>query len=629
MNGTSLRLLPITTWLPAYRRNALGQDLLAAAVVTALMIPQALGYAAIAGVPVQVGLYAIPVALIAYAALGSSPHVIVGPVSTVSVVSGSIVALRAGGDPERAIAITLALAIMSGVVLIVAGLLKVGWIAEFLSKPIISGFVFGLSVVIIIGEIPTLLGMPATSGNSLARVGGILTGLTSLNPVTAAVGVASLAVLFVGSRYFGSVPWGLVVVVVALVTSSQLDLTARDVAVVGFVPSGLPSPGLPLLALSEYPGLLLGAAGLALVGLAESLSAARLFATKGGYRIDADQEFLATGASNVASGLFGGLGVAGSLSKTAAVVRSGANSQVTGLAAAALSLLVLLVFAPSLRDLPRAVLSAIVIHAVWGLIDVGALRRYASVRRNDIVAALAAILGVLILGTLNGLLVAIALSVLGLVYRSGRVEVEEMGRIKAEKAAWGSVRRHPERLTIDGILILRLSAPLFWVNAATVEDRLIEAVDADPGTRILILDLEATDQLDVTSADALANIIERLKRRDVELYLVRVHHRVREVLRRTGILDTLGDDAMWHTISQGVRKARKVIGVSGWASDDQPDDADGHDEGAHVDADGADIHGRDEASEGPAERIAVDLDDRAAGPDGSTATSRSRSARRR
>jgi sulfate permease, SulP family len=564
--------VPLKTWLPAYDRTNVSRDVLAAFVVTALMIPQALGYAVIAGVPVQVGLYAIPVALLAYAVLGSSPHVFVGPASTVAVVSGSIVAVQAGGDEQVAIALTAGLAILSGVVLVVAGLARLGWVAEFLSKPIISGFVFGLSILIIVGEIPALIGIEASPGNALHRATGIVTGLAQLDPLTALLGVGSLVVLFVGSAFAQRVPWGLLLVVGSLVSASRADLAERGVAVVGAVPRGLPVPGIPAIPLEDVIGLAFGAVGLALVGLTESLSAARLFATQGGYRIDSDQEFVATGASNIAAGLFGGLAVAGSLSKTAAAVRSGATSQLAGIAAAALTLVALAAFAPALRVLPRAVLAAVVIHAVWGLMDVNALRRYRAVRRNDFVASLAALLGVLLLGTLYGLLAAIGQSLLGLVYRSGRVEVEEIGRIEGEKAAWGSVRRHPERRTIEGVEILRLNAPLFWVNAARVEESVISHVDARPATDVVILDLEATNQLDTTSADALARLTERLQRRGIEVYLVRVMHPVRAVLRRTGLLQTLGDDHLWHTISAGVRQARRVHGITGWQASDREDD---------------------------------------------------------
>lgn len=550
--------VPAAEWMPEYRRARLGKDALAAAVVTALMVPQSLGYAAIAGVPVEVGLYAIPPALIAYGLLGSSPQLIVGPVSTVSVVSGSIVAVAADGDPGRAIAMTAALAIMSGVILVVAGLLRVGWVAEFLSKPIISGFVSGLSILIIMGEIPSLLGLPGVSGSAIERFVETVTVLDDLNGATAIVGCAALLVLFVGGRRLAIVPWGLIVVMAGLAVSRFVDLVGNGVAVVGDVPRGLPAPSIPAIPLEQLPGLAFSGAALALVGLAESLSAARLFAAAGRYRIDSDQEFIATGASNILSGLFGGLGVAGSLSKTAAAARSGGTSQVTGLVSAVFVVVVLVFFAPSLNDLPRAVLSAIVIHAVWGLIDLKAIARFARVRRNDLVAAVAALVGVLVLGTLYGLLTAIALSVLGLIYRSGRLEVDVMGKIQGEKAAWGSVRRHPERRTTPGILVLRLSAPLFWVNAATIEDLVMEEVDAAPETSIVILDLEATNQLDATSADALAALIERLRGRDIDIHLVRVMHQPRGILRRTGVLDVLGPDHMWHSISQGVRTARQL-----------------------------------------------------------------------
>ena len=564
--------VPAWSWVPAYRREQLAGDLLAGAIVTALVIPQALGYATIAGVPVQVGLYAVPVALLAYALLGSSPQVNVGPVSTVSVVSGSVVAAQAGGDPERAVALTVALALLSGTVLVVAGLLRTGWVAEFLSKPIVTGFVFGLAVVIIVGEAPRLLGLPGAEGPVLARLLATAQALPELHPLTTAVGVGSLVLLFAGGAVARQVPWGLLLVVGTLVLSDRLGFADRGVEVVGAVPRGLPVPGLPALTFADLTALAIPAVGLALVGLAESLSAARLFAATGGYRIDTDQEFIATGAANLASGLFGGLGVAGSLSKTAAVVRAGGTSQVASVVAAGLSLAVLVLFAPALSALPRAVLAAVVIHAVWGLMDVASLRRYARVRRNDVVAAAGALVGVVVFGTLPGLIIAVGLSLLGLVYRSSRVRVEELGRLPGEKAAWAAVARHRSHRTIAGCKILRLDAPLFWVNAASVEEQVIAIVDADPTTRAVILDLEATDQLDSTSTDMLTSLLTRLRRRDVDLYLVRVLYNARVVLKRSGLREQIGDDHLWRTISEGVVRARRDHGLAK-AGQPLPEDA--------------------------------------------------------
>lgn len=557
--------VPIRSWLPRYRRWWLVGDVLAGLVVAALAVPQALGYAGIAGVPVIIGLYSIPLALVAYAALGSSPNLVVGPVSTVSVMSGSLVAGMAVHDPGKAVAYTAALAIGAGLGMLAAGLLRLGWAAEFLSRPIVTGFVFGLVLLIILGEIPGLLGMTPVNGDVPSRAWQILTSLGTITPTAAGIGVAAVVILFAGARWLPRVPWGLVVLVGAIIMSSLADLSADGVPTVGDVPRGLPPLGLPQVGVDEIPQLLFGGLALALVGLAEGLSAARLFAARDGIAIDANQELVATGAANLASGLSSGMGVAGSLSKTAAARRSGSHTQVAGLATAAIVVLTLVAFAPLLAPLPRAVLSAIVIQAVWGLMDLRALQRYRRIRQNDFISAMAAMAGVLVLGPLYGLLIAIGIAVLGLVYRSSRASLEVMGKVPNEKAAWGSIREHPERRTYDGVLVVRLDAPLFFANAAGLHDRLLELVEADQGVRALVLDLEATSQIDTTSVDMLEELLSALRKRNVDLYLVRVFYSARRVLHRSGFMMELGQDHMWHSISAGVRAARKSLRLKGKA----------------------------------------------------------------
>ncbi|MGZ8689438.1 MAG: SulP family inorganic anion transporter [Aeromicrobium sp.] len=534
-------------------------DLVAGAVVAALAVPQALGYAAIAGAPVEVGLYAVPVALVAYAVFGSSRQLVVGPVSTVSVLSGSFLASFGVAGTAQAAAYTAALALGSGLVLVAAGFARIGWIAEFLSKPIVTGFVLGLTILVILNEVPHLLGVRTPEGQVVERVGALGSSLTrgDAELVTMAASAVSLVVLFGGYRLAPRFPWGLLVLLGGLAMSTVLDLQGRGVEVVGEVPRGLPTPGVPTVDAGDLARLLTAGAALALVGLAEGLSAARLFAGRGDYRVDADQELLASGAANVACGLFGGIGVAGSLSKTAAVSDARGRTQMAGLAAAVLGLVVIVAIAPALSVLPRAVLSAIVVNAVWKLMDFQALRRYARMRRNDIVTALIAAVGVLAFGPLNGLLLAVAGSVLGLVFRSSRVDVEIMGKVPHEKAAWGGIRNHADRSTFPGVLVLRIDVPVFWVTAAPVTDTVLALVDSAPGTRALVLDVEATNQMDTTSADALADLLAALRRRDVDLYLVRVMRPVRAALRRTGLLGELGEDHLWHSISQGVREARR------------------------------------------------------------------------
>jgi MFS superfamily sulfate permease-like transporter len=388
-----------------------------------------------------------------------------------------------------------------------------------------------------------------------------------------------------------------VVLVGAIVASSTLDLAARGVVTVGSVPQGLPPLGLPDIPMSDLGPVAVGGLALALVGLAEGLSAARLFAARDGYAIDTNQELLATGAANMAAGLSGGLGVAGSLSKTAASRRSGGRTQLTGVTAALLVVVVLVALADTLAPLPRAALSAIVIQAVWGLMDVSALRRYRSIRRNDFTSSIAAMVGVLAFGPLYGLLVAVGLAVLGLVYRSSRVETDVLGKVPSEKAAWGSLTDHPERKTYDGILVLRLDVPLFWANASEIHDRVLATVDENPDTHVILLDLEATSQLDTTSIDMLELLLARLRERDIDLYLVRVFYRARLTLARAGFIEQLGEDHMWHSISAGVRAARAASHLTGkphaqavpWPKVPEPDE---------------DVDQPDESTE----RIVLDLD---------------------
>jgi high affinity sulfate transporter 1 len=559
--------LPIRSWLPSYRRQWLRGDLMAGLVVAALAVPQSLGYAAIAGMPVQIGLYAVPTAMLAYAFFGSSRQLVVGPVSTVSVLSGSLVASLGPVDEQQAVAYTVALALGAGVVLVVAGLLRVGWIAEFLSKPIVTGFVFGLTLLVIIGEMPKMVGVTVTDPDVMTRIGTLLSGfLVEWDLATTGIAVGCLVVMFAGGRALPRVPWALILVVASIVASEALDWQERGIAVVGEVPAGLPTPGLPAVGLDQLGMLALGGAALALVGLAEGLSAARLFAAKGGYRVDADQELVAAGAANLASGLFGGLGVAGSLSKTAAAADARGRSQMMSLVTALVAVLVIAVFAPALSSLPLAVLSAIVVKAVWGLMDLDAIRRYRDIRRLDFTAALVGAVGVLLLGPLPGLLVAVLASVLGLVYRSSRVSVDELGRIKAEKAAWGAVKDHPERRTVPGIRVLRISGPVFWVNAGLCTDLVTRHIEGEDEIQAVVLDLEGTDTLDTTAADALAELASSLHDQGVDLYLVRVRYAVRNLLRRSEAMAEIGEDHVWHSISEGVRRARQDHGVTAKAA---------------------------------------------------------------
>ena len=545
--------------LRGYTGRHLPADLLAGLLVAALAVPQSLGYAVVAGVPVQVGLYTLPPALLAYALFGTSRLLFVGPISTVSVLSGSIVRALSGGDTELAVELTSVLAVTAGVVLVAVGLLRLGWVAQFLSEPIVTGFVAGLVVLIVVGEIPALAGLAAPSGGIFERVAVLLRDVGNFHGLTLIVGSTSLAILFVGSRLAPRMPWSLIVLVGGIAASTYFDLSGKGVRVVGDVPTGIPIPSIPIVDVSLWGGIVTGGLAIAAVGIAEGLAAVRTFAPSGAVDPDTDnQEFLAHGAADLASGLFGGMGVGGSLSKTAANARAGAYTQVSGVAAAVVVIAFVLFAAGLLANLPRTVLAAIVIHAVWGLVSLSAFRRYIAVRRNDFLAAVVAFLGVLVLGPLNGLLLAVGQSLLGLVYRSMQVQVDEMGRVEGEKAAWGSVANDPTRRTYSGVAVLRPDGPLFWANANLIVQHIETMARGREHLRAVVLDLEATNQMDTTSAERLQQMLARLRSTGIDLYLVRVFGNVRDVLTRSGFLDELGPGHVWHSIAAGVKAARSA-----------------------------------------------------------------------
>jgi high affinity sulfate transporter 1 len=589
-----LARLPGVVQMRGYQRSYLGGDLMAGLLVAALAVPQALGYAAVAGVGVQVGLYTLPPALLGYALFGSSPVLFVGPVSTVTVLSGTIVKQLSGGDAERAAALTAALAIVAGVVLLTAGLARIGWVAQFLSAPIVTGFVAGLVVLIIVGEIPGLLGLPTPTGALLDRLWGLLSTIGQAHPTTMMIGIIALAVLFLGGRFAPRAPWSLVVLAGGIAVSHYTGLAEHGARVVGAVPSGLPLPRIPAISLSDLGSLITGGVAVAGVGIAEGLAAGRTFAaTKSSspVKLHDDTELVANGVADIASGVFGGMGVAGSLSKTAANSRAGARTQLSGVFAAVTVLLVLLFATGLLSDLPKAVLSAIVIHAVWGLVHPHEFLRFAEVRLNDGVAAVVAFGGVLLLGPLNGLVLAIGQSLAGLVYRSMQVHIDEMGKVPGEKAAWGAVANDERRRLVPRVCVLRPDGPIFWANASSVFERIRAGVQARPDAAAVVLDLEASNQMDTTTSEQLSNLLRDLRERGVDLFLVRVFGNVRAVLERAGVIEELGDDHVWHSIAAGVKAAKRcpamAAALAGASEADaqageDSDDEDDSDEGEHI-----------------------------------------------
>ncbi len=546
-----LGYVPILAWLPAYPRSDLRPDLIAGLISWAVMVPVSLAYAGLAGMPAEVGLVTAFAALAAYAVFGTSHHLRVTTSSTMAILSASVVAPLAAGDPATFVALTAALALMVGAILVAAGLMKLGFLADFLSKPVVTGFVIGLAITIIIGQIPKLLGIPSVTGSVAQQLVAVFPSLLSANAWAAALGVGSLVMMLVLRRLAPRIPGALIALLVGIGLSVVLDLAAKGVDVVGEVTTGVPLPGLPHIAFGQLAYLITGAAGLVILAGGESLGGARAFAARHHYRLDADQELVALGAANVASGLFGGFSVDASISQTATGEAAGTRSQLSSLLVAGLMLMTAIVLAPLFKDLPQPTLAAIVIAAVLGLIDLGELRRYYNWRRTDLLIAVVAIVGVLSTDVLTGLIIAAALSLTALLYRASQPDIAVLGRFPG-LAAYGDVARHPDAVQIDGALIIRVDTPLYFFNAQEATNRILQLVSERAGTHYVAVALGATGDLDVTATDLLSELYGELRRQGIIVYLAQVKGSVRDRLRRTGLMTVLGEDHVFQTIPEAV-----------------------------------------------------------------------------
>ena len=542
------RRLPIATWLPAYDRGWLRGDAFAAVAVWAVLVPQAVGYAAIAGAPPQAGLFTALGAALLYAVFGTCRELDVGPSSTIAVTAAAVllpvVAENRGSDYTALLA---ALAILTGGVLIAAGALRLGFVAEFLARPVLLGFISGIGVVIAVGQLPALLGLTVASGNVPETLWRLAVALDELGWRTPVVGLVSLAALLALRRLNPRAPWALVVAVSSIALSRAFDLAEEGVAVIADVPSGLPVPGIPDVGLGELTALGGGAMAVALVALAESVGTARSLAAQRGYEVDANQELIALGAANAGAGVLQGFPVDASLSRSAVAVGAGVRSQLSGLVVAALLVATMLFLTPLFDGLPTATLAAIIVAAVIGLVDVAGFRKLWRLDRDDARLALIAFVAVLLFGVLTGIVIAVVASLLALVHRVYRPSVAVLGRVGGETGPdedfrFRSIERHPEYETVPGLVVFRFSGELFFANATFFRDETLRLVDAsDPPARMVLVDASAISHLDTTAAAMLGDLLDRLETRGVSFELARTTSTLRDALRRTGLEDRIGD----------------------------------------------------------------------------------------
>ena len=568
-NSLIKRIFPASQWLPSYKRTWLTADAIAGLTVWGLIVPQAMAYAGVAGLPPQFGLYTLVVSLFLYALLGTSRHLVLQPTSATSaliassvttvLVATGIVASGADIDPAIYQQYALAFVLVVGVVFLVAGIARLGWITQFLSKPVLDGFVTGLAVFVLVGQLHKIFGVEKGSGNTVQKFLTILRELPETNLATLAIGAGALILLFLLPKWKRKIPAGLIVLFGSIALSTALGLESNyGVNVVGEIPQGLPSFDLTLVPLTAMLTMVPLAIGVLLVAFSQTLGTARQFADEHNYEVDPNQELNASGISTIISSLAGGMIAGGSMSATAVNEGAGSRSQVSTLFAWGATILTVLFLTPIFQSLPEAVLAALIIRAVWNIVAQGKLRYARRVSRAEFVLGVLTFAGVILIDVLPGMLIGVVSAVLLTVYQSTRPHVSSLGRIPHAAGAYSDMIRHPENLPVPGILILRLDAPLYYANAVTVHDRFMQFIrQTDPPPKAVLIDASIQNSLDITSSEMLKSLIKLIRNQGIEIYFAEVHSPVLEFSAMTSLLDLVDEDHLFPTVDMAVREIEK------------------------------------------------------------------------
>ncbi|PRQ00608.1 putative sulfate transporter [Enhygromyxa salina] len=562
LTGGRLRSwLPILTWLPSYRRADLPADARAGLTTAIMLIPQAMAYAMLAGLPPIHGLYAATVPLLAYAVFGSSRQLAVGPVAMDSLlVAVGVGAIATAGSPSY-VASAILLAAMVGLTQLAMGLARLGFLVNFLSRPVISGFTSAAALIIGLSQLKHLLGIDLTGSSRVHEVvyeAGRRIAETSLP--TLGIGVASVASLVVLKRLRPEFPRALAVVFVGTLLVWSLGLDARGVAIVGEVPRGLPRPALPVFDLAAMRALAPTALAIAFVSFLEAVSVGKAVVAKhaepGAPRIDANRELTGLGAANLLGSLFGGYAVAGGFSRTAVNAQAGARTQVAGLITAGVVVLTLVLLTPLFYYLPKAVLAAIIMTAVFGLIDLAMIRKLWTLERTELALLILTFAGTLALGIVEGIAIGVGASVVWFAARQARPHAVVLGRMPGT-TDYRDVSRCPEAVATAGVIVLRVDAQLYFGNVEFLERTIEGLLDEAPDTRAIVIDAKAINRLDSSADTALGNIDETLAARGVTLHFAGVKGPVRDMMARSGLSERLGEGRQWATVHEA------VTGISG------------------------------------------------------------------
>jgi SulP family sulfate permease len=557
------RFIPGLALIKGFSPALLRTELIVAVTVFAVLVPSAMAYGDLAGVNPVAGLYVALGAMVMYALFGSSKQVIMGPEATAAIMTATAVAPLAGGDAARYAALAALLALLVGVVALLARVAKLGFITDLLSKPVLVGYIFGATLIVIGSQLGKMFGITLESDKFFQQVIELISRLDETHLLTFAIGAVSMVVLLIVRRVNRKLPGPLIVVVVAIIASVLLDWEAQGVKVVGPVPAGLPQVTIPAFTASDVLALLPAALALMILIYADEILTSRVFASKHGQKVDANQEFIGIGAANIAAGFLTGFPAALSASRTTVNDQMGGKTQWVGLIAAALVVIFLLFLTPLLAPLPTATLGAIIIVASLGLIDIAAFRFLRQVRPAEFWLAIITAFGVLCVGVLAGILVAVVLSLIMLLYRMARPHDALLDDVDA---AGGTVYRgvnDKETVTTEpGLIVYRFDAPLVFANAAFFTERLEALIaNASPGLTCVIIDAEPISDFDSTAAEALETLDADLERVGADLWLARANAPLRQLLTSTGLTTRLGAEHIYPSVRAAVVAYRAQSGA--------------------------------------------------------------------
>jgi high affinity sulfate transporter 1 len=552
-------LLPGLGEIRRYERGWLRADIVGGLTVGAMLVPQSMAYAELAGLAPEYGFYAVMGALVVYALVGTSRHLGVGPEPGTAILAATGVGAIAAGDSARYVALMAGLALVVAAICVVAAAARLGFIASVLSKPVLVGYITGVGLTLLSSQIAGFTGVPIEAERLFPRFRELAGSLDQVHLGTTAVAAATLALILVLRRSAPTAPGALIGVVAATVVVAVFGLDGHGIALVGDIPTGLPVPGLPDVSVGDVGRLLPVAAGIALVGYSDNVLTARSVAARHGYRIDANQELLALGLTNLTAGLSQGFPVSSSASRTAVPASLGTRTQLVSLVASASVVATVLVLAPALGKIPRAALAAVIVSAAIAILDVPGYRALWRVGREEAVLAAVAALGVVVFDVLVGVLVAVSLSIVVAFYRIARPHDAVLGDYPGLDG-WVGVDRYPEAVTERGLVVYRFDAPLFFVNADRFRSRVELALDESPGEEEwLVLDFEGIGALDATALDTLADLVDDV---DVDVVAVaRANDAVLDRLARAGLVEPAGRVRVFPTINGAVRAYRQRRGV--------------------------------------------------------------------